>query len=133
MGKIIGKGLVKYILDEMIECVEQGNFVVKQTDKNKEFAFEFSLTTELQRNILLAIKVEDYFNSNESRNFPGRYIHEFCPNYRLCNMDGNEESVDVYVKFEVEEENTGKQTVVISLHRPEKEVRYAFKDRNKGE
>ena len=127
MGKIHGKALVEFILDEMIECVEQGNFVVKQTDKNEEFAFEFSLTIEEIRNMLLAIKVEDYFNSDESRNFPGRYIHEFCPNYSLCDIDGNEESVDVYIKFEVEEENTGKQTVVISLHRPEKEVRFAFK------
>ena len=127
MGKIHGKVLVEFILDEMIECVEQGNFVVKQTDKNEEFAFEFSLTIEEIRNMLLAIKVEDYFNSDESRNFPGRYIHEFCPNYSLCDIDGNEESVDVYIKFEVEEENTGKQTVVISLHRPEKEVHFAFK------
>jgi len=128
MGKIRGKELVEYILDEMIECVERGNFVVKRTEKNEEFAFEFSLTTELQRNMLLAIKAEDYFNSDESRNFPGRYIHEFCPKYNLCNMNGNEELVDVYVKFEIEEESTGNQTVVISLHRPEKEVRYAFKD-----
>jgi hypothetical protein len=126
MGRIHGRGLVEYILDEMMECVEQGNFVVKQTDKNEEFAFEFSLTTELKRNILLALKVEDYFNSDESRNFPGRYIHEFCPKYSLCNMEGNEEVVDVYVKFEVEEENTGKQTVVVSLHRAEKEVHFAY-------
>jgi len=34
--------------------------------------------------------------------------------------------VDVYVKFEVEEENAGKQTVVVSLHRAEKEVHFAF-------
>jgi len=126
MGKVHGKGLVEYILEEMMECVEQGNFVVKQTDKNEEFAFEFSLTTELKRNMLLAIKVNDYFNSDESRNFPGRYIHEFCPIYNLCNMDGNEELVDVYVKFEVEEDNTGKQTVIVSLHRAEKEVHFAF-------
>jgi hypothetical protein len=126
MGKVHGKGLVEYILEEMMECVEQGNFVIKQTDKNEEFAFEFSLTTELKSNMLLAIKVEDYFNSDESRNFPGRYIHEFCPIYNLCNMDGNEEPVDVYVKFEVEEDNTGKQTVIVSLHRAEKEVHYAF-------
>ena len=128
MGKISGRGLVEYILDEMMECVEQGNFVVKQTEKNEEFAFEFSLTTELRRKMLLALKVEDYFNSAESRNFPGRYVHEFCHKHSLCSMDGNEELVDVYVKFEVEEEDSGKQTVVISLHRPEKEVYYAFKD-----
>jgi len=127
MGKIIGKGLVEYILDEMIECVEQGNFVVKLTDKNEEFAFEFSLTIEMIRNMLLTIKVEDYFNSDESRNFPGRYIHEFCSNYNLCSLGGNVESVDVYVKFEIEEERTGKQTVVISLHRPEKQVHFPFK------
>ena len=127
MGKISGKGLVEYILDEMMECVEQGNFVVKQTEKNEEFAFEFSLTNEIRRNMLLTLKVEDYFNSNESKNFPGRYIHEFCPQYNLINVDGNDESVDVYVKFEVEEEDTGKQTVVISLHRAEKGVHFAFK------
>ena len=133
MGKISSRGLVAYILNEVIECVEQGNFVVKRTEKNEEFAFEFSLTTELRRKMLLALRVEDYFNSDASRNFPGRYIHEFCPKYSICNMDGNEELVDVYVKFEVEEEDTGKQTVVISLHRAENEVYFAFKDRAKGE
>jgi hypothetical protein len=45
----------------------------------------------------------------------------------LCNLDGNDELVDVYIKFEVEEEDSGKQTVVISLHRAEKEVHFAFK------
>jgi len=127
MGKISDKGLIEYILDEMIECVEQGNFVVKQTEKNEVFAFEFSLTDESRRNMLLSLKVEDYFNSDESRNFPGRYIHEFCPKYNLINIDGNDEQVDVYVKFEVEEEDIGKQTVVISLHRAEKEVHFVFK------
>ena len=127
MGKISDKGLIEYILDEMIECVEQGNFVVKQTEKNEVFAFEFSLNDESRRNMLLSLKVEDYFNSDESRNFPGRYIHEFCPKYNLINIYGNDEQVDVYVKFEVEEEDIGKQTVVISLHRAEKEVHFVFK------
>jgi len=104
-----------------------------KTEKNKTFASDFNITDKLRRRMLLDVKVEDYFNSDESRNFPGRYVHEFCPKYNLCNIDGNDELVDVYVKIEVEEEHTGKQIVVISFHRPEKEVRFAFSSQSKGE
>ena len=130
MGKIVDKKFVQYILNEMIKCVKRGDFVVIKTDKNKTFASEFNITDELRRSMLLDVKVEDYFNSDESRNFSGRFIHEFCPKYELYNMLGIIELVDVYIKFEIEEEDTGKQTVVIGLHRPEKEIRYVFKNKN---
>jgi len=128
MGKIIGKELVEYILDEMYECVERGDFVLLKTEKNKIFASEFNITDELSRRMLLDLKFTDYFISDESRNFAGRFIHEFCPKYILNDIFGTEEKVDVYIKFEIEEDNTGKQTVVIGFHRPEKEVHYVFKN-----
>ena len=129
MGKIFDKNLVSILLEEMRECVESDEFVVLQTEKNKAFISEYALTRHLQKELLLAISAEDYFYSSESRNFPGRYIHEFCPDHQLCAFDGNVKSLSVYVKFEIEEVDPGIQTVVISLHLPEHPVRFPFGDR----
>ena len=129
MGKIFDKNLVTILLEEMRECVESDDFVVIQTEKNKAFISEYALTRYLQKELLLAIRAEDYFYSSESRNFPGRYIHEFCPDYQLCAFDGNMESLSVYVKFEIEEVDPGIQTVVISLHLPEHPVCFPFSEK----
>jgi hypothetical protein len=125
MGNVYDSVLVNLILDEMRECVESNNFVVKTTDKNKAFISEYALSREMQRDMLLGIAVEDYFNSSESRNFPGKYVHEFCPTYDLHTFNGEQQSVSTYVKFEVEyEADAEKQTVVISLHWAERQVHF---------
>jgi Zn-finger domain-containing protein len=127
MGKIQDMSLISFILEEMRECVEYDNFVIKRTDKNKEFISEYALTREMQRDMLLAIAVEDYFNSSESRNFPEKYVHEFCPLYNLCTVDGKDELVSTYVKFELENDvASGEQAVVISFHSAERPVHYPF-------
>ena len=125
MGKVYDRILVNLVLDEMKECVESSNFVVKMTDKNKAFISEYALTREMQREMLLGIDAEDYFNSSESRNFPGKYVHEFCPTYDLYTFEGEHKRVSTYVKFEVEcEADTDKQPVVISLHCAERSVHF---------
>jgi len=126
MGKIIEKHFVKYILDEMQTCVKLGNYVVLKTEKNEMFTFEYALTNDIKRNILLSLKIEDYFNSSESKNFPDRFIHEFCPIYKLLNYNGEIEAVKIYVKFEIEEDQNNNQTVVIGLHKPDREIHYPF-------
>ena len=129
MSKIYDANLVAIILEEMRECVESDNFVLVQTEKNKAFISEYALSRNMQKELLLAINVEDYFNSSESRNFSGRYVHEFCPNIELCAFDGNSANLSVYVKFELEEVNPDLHVVVISLHLPEYPVCYPFIDK----
>jgi len=123
------EGFVSFILEEMKECVQSNNFVVKSTVKNDDFMAEYFITREVQRNVLLALTTRDFFNFSESRNFPGRYVHEFCPTHSLTKFDGTVKDVEIYIKFEVErEDETDVQTVVISFHPPDgRHINYPFR------
>ena len=121
------RGLVELVLVQVRECVEADSYVVLSREKNSDFISEYALTKQRQKGILLAMTVDDYCGSEASRNYSGRYVHTFCPNVPLLAVDGHSETVDVYVKLEVESYDGGKQTVVISFHKPEHPMEYAFR------
>ena len=128
MENIFDRNLVGIVLEQMRECVRSDRFVVKQTGKNKAFIAEYGLSRKMQQDLLLCIKVGDYFNSSESRNFPDKYVHEFCPTFELLTCEGTPEEVSTYVKFEIERDRAENYTVVISLHTAERMVCYPFSD-----
>ena len=127
MAVYYDKNLVRFVLEEMRECVEAGNFVVLQTRKNTVFEIDYNVTSKMKRSILLAIEVEDYFNTAEDWEFPDCYVHEFCLKYDLHTPEGNKTTVDIYVKFQIrEEKDTGVHTLVLSLHEAENPAIYPF-------
>jgi hypothetical protein len=46
---------------------------------------------------------------------------------QLFNADGEEETVDVYTKFNIFDLSSGTRTVVISFHKPNKPFDYLFR------
>ncbi len=48
------------------------------------------------------------------------------PQVQLFNADGEEETVDIYTKFNVIDMSNGSRTVVISFHKPNKPIDYLF-------
>jgi len=119
--------LVEIILAIMKACVEADNFSVLQRDKNIDFELQYRLDRNKQKEILLELTTEDYFDSDENRNEPGSYLHEFSKTVSLERFStGKDEQVDIYVKFRVDHVNTEDQTVVISLHELERPALHPF-------
>jgi len=75
--------LVEIILAIMKACVEADNFSVLQRDKNIDFELQYRLDRNRQKEILLELTTEDYFDSDENRNEPGSYLHEFSKTVTL--------------------------------------------------
>ena len=49
------------------------------------------------------------------------------PGFNSCSIDGEEETVDVYTKFNVIDLPSGSRAVVISFHKRNKPVDYLFR------
>ena len=54
-------------------------------------------------------------------------IDVFVPQVQLFNADGEEETVDIYTKFNVIDMSNGSRTVVISFHKLNKPIDYLFR------
>ena len=54
-------------------------------------------------------------------------LYVFVPQVQLFNADGEEETVDVYTKFNVIDMSNGCRTVVISFHKLNKPIEYLFR------
>ena len=128
MAPILKRELFELSLVCMRECVESGNFIIINREKNKAFISEYSLRKEQQRDMMLSLSTGDYFGFEESKNFQGGYVHKLCRGFELPNSFGEVQQVDVYVKFEIEHEGKEEQTVVISFHEAEHPVQYLFAD-----
>lgn len=54
-------------------------------------------------------------------------LYVFVPQVELTNVDGEEETVDVYTKFNVIDLPSVSRTVVISFHKRNKPINYLFR------
>ena len=127
MGQGMSKALVMIILDKMRECVLKYRFYLEpERPENEHFIQEFSLSEEDQANILSGLKADDYCESEESRRFPGNYIHIFAPKLTLKNQNQELEELTIYVKFEIRELKSGEMVAIISLHRLRFNIFYVF-------
>ncbi|ERJ11081.1 hypothetical protein [Haloplasma contractile] len=97
--------------------------------ENQRFIDEYRLTKEHQKDILLGIDVVDFCYSVQNRK--PRYRHEtlyvFCPQKTLYNVLGEEEEVDIYIKFNIRENANSNNVITISLHKPNKPITYLFR------
>ena len=51
----------------------------------------------------------------------------FAPTVKILDAFGAEESVDMYIKFEIKENSNGENVAVISFHKLEYPVQYPFR------
>jgi hypothetical protein len=54
-------------------------------------------------------------------------LYVFVPQVQLFNADGEEETVDIYTKFNVIDLPAGSRAVVISFHKRNKPIDYLFR------
>ncbi|NLL01327.1 MAG: hypothetical protein GX271_11805 [Clostridiales bacterium] len=66
-----------------------------------------------------------YYNQSYTRDQINVILNKI--NVQLFNVDGEEETVDIYTKFNIIDLSSGTRTVVISFHKPNKPFDYLFR------
>ena len=77
----------------------------------------------------MQLKNEDFCHTlqNTKPGYEYEVLYVFVSQVQLFNADGLEETVDIYIKFNVIDMDNGCRTVVISFHKKNKLVDYLFR------
>lgn len=92
------------VLAKIRFCVEKNRYTI-------------SLNENRQENIDF---ISEYNNEYE-------VLYVFVPQVQLFNAEGEEETVDIYTKFNVIDLPSGSRAVVISFHKRNKPIDYLFR------
>lgn len=107
------------------KSVNAGKFIVCTTEKNKknrEFIFEYGLTKNKQKQMLIKLEANDFCYSADNYNDPQERLYFFCREYELDNW-GTIENVEVYIKIARKQDDF---IVVVSFHKPKKNIKKLF-------
>ena len=126
------KEQIAAVLKVIKECVETNRYTVslgQNRQENQNFIDEYNLRSEKQKEILMSIRVEDFCHTlkNTKPGFEHEILYVFVPQAELYNALGEKETVDIYTKFNVLELENGKKVIVISFHKLNRPIDYAFK------
>ncbi len=120
------------ILDKIKDCVVNNKYTIalnENRQENVDFINEYNIRSDKQKSILLQLRTEDFCHTlqNTKIGFEYEVLYVFVPQVQLFNADGEEETVDVYTKFNVIDMPNGSRTVVISFHELNKPIEYLFR------
>lgn len=123
---------INSVLAKIKSCVEKNRYTISLNENRQEninFINEYNLRSDKQKSILMQIKTEDFCHSLQNTKIGYEYevLYVFVPQVQLFNSDGEEETVDVYTKFNVIDLPSGSRTVVISFHKRNKPIDYLFR------
>lgn len=119
------------ILERIKDCIRNDHYSIAQNENRSEnttFINEYNLRVDRQKEILMRIEVRDFCYSSPN-NHPGyeyEILYIFAPRVVLINAEGEQETVDVYIKFNMIEDGDKDYTVVISFHKLNWPIRYCF-------
>lgn len=120
------------VLDIIKDCVRKNRYIISKNENRQEnihFIQEYNLTSRKQSEILLKIEPEDFCHTIQNTNigFEHEILYVFCPQVMLFNIDDEEELVDIYTKFNIINDVSGKRVIVISFHKRNKPIDYLLK------
>lgn len=123
---------IKDILSKIKECISTGKYTISLNERRQEnidFINEYNIRSDRQKSILMQIEAEDFCHSlqNTKSGYEYEVLYVFVPQVQLFNADGEEETVDVYTKFNILDLPSGSRTVVISFHKRNKPIDYLFR------
>ncbi len=123
---------IEAILDKIKDCVVNNKYTIalnENRQENIDFINEYNIRSDKQKSILLRLRTEDFCHTlqNTKIGFEYEVLYVFVPQVQLFNADGEEETVDIYTKFNVIDMSNGSRTVVISFHKPNKPIDYLFR------
>lgn len=120
------------ILDKIKDCVVNNKYTIalnENRQENVDFINEYNIRSNKQKSILLQLRTEDFCHTlqNTKIGFEYEVLYVFVPQVQLFNADGEEETVDIYTKFNVIDMPNGSRTVVISFHKLNKPIDHLFR------
>lgn len=123
---------IDIILQKIKDCINDNQYIISKNENRREniqFINEYRLDSKKQKNILLSIQVDDFCHSLKNTNVGYEYeiLYVFCPQKRLFNVLGEEEFVDIYIKFNILEYGNNKRVITISFHKRNKPIDYLFR------
>lgn len=123
---------IQNVLDKIKTCVSSEKYTISLNEKrqeNIEFINEYNIRSDKQKSILMQIEVEDFCHTlqNTKPGYEYEILYVFVPQVELYNADGEEETVDIYTKFNIIDLPKGNRTVVISFHKRNKSIDYLFR------
>ncbi len=136
MSRYYNQDYTREEIDEVLEriktCIRKDNYRIslnQNRQENIDFINEYNIRSNVQKNILLRIKIEDFCYSlqNTKKGYEHEILYVFVPQTKLFNAFGEEENVDIYTKFNIIDTRSGSRTVVISFHKRNKPIDYVFR------
>ena len=126
------KEQIDFILAKIKDCVANRQFTISRNEhrqENIDFINEYNIRSDRQASILLQIETEDFCHSLQNTNpgFEHEILYVFVPQVQLFNAEDEEETIDIYTKFNVIDMPNGSRTVVISFHKRNKPITYLFR------
>ena len=120
------------ILETIKECIRNNNYTIAMNENRQEninFINEYNIRSDRQKSILLQLQTDDfcYTLKNTKIGYEYEVLYVFVPQVSLFNIDDVEEVVDIYTKFNIIEYGEENRTIVISFHKCNKEIDYAFR------
>jgi len=120
---------VTAILEKIQDCIRENKYTIeknKNRQENIDFINEYNISHSRQHSILLQIKPEDFCHSlqNTKLGFEYEILYVFVPQVQLFNISDEEETVDIYTKFNVIDMVNGSRVVAISFHKRNKPIDY---------
>ncbi len=120
------------VLARIKACVARGKYVISQNENRQEninFINAYQIRSDRQKAILMQIETRDFCHSlqNTKLGFEHEVLYVFVPQVQLFSVDGVEETVDVYTKFNIIDLPSGDRVVVISFHKRNKPIDYLFR------
>ena len=123
---------IENILCIIKKCIECNKYTIsfnKNRRENIAFVNDYNIRSDKQKRILLNIKVDDFCHSLQNTNvgYEHEVLYVFVPQVSLFNVDDVEEVIDIYTKFNIIDYGETNRTIVISFHKCNKEIDYAFR------
>lgn len=123
---------IDVILEKIKSCVGNNKYTIvlnENRQENIDFINEYNIRSNKQKSILLQLRTEDFCHTQQNTKIGYEYevLYVFVPQIKLFNVDGEEEMVDVYTKFNIIDMPSGSRTVVISFHKRNKPIDYLFR------
>ena len=130
-SNVCTKGQVEKILSVLKTCVKEDRYKIALNMNRKEnmrFIQEYNLTDKKQKEILLKVGVNDFCGSvyNRKNGFGHEVLYVFSPRITLWNMDGFEESVNIYIKLNITLYSGNKHVIAVSFHKRQRMIYYPF-------
>ena len=119
-------------LAKVKKCVNENRYIISQNENRQEnidFINEYNIRVNKQKEILMQIATEDFCHTlqNAKAGFEHEVLYVFVPRVQLYNSDGEEETVEIYTKFNFIDLPGENRTVVISFHKRNNPIDYLFR------